>query len=84
MISNGHSGIDYRVATLSKLSLTVIGIIKQRLKTKRAFGRTEPNYRKASLLKILNLRKILYCHYKLCRSKLQNTFLIIIKNKHIH
>ena len=53
----GLSCNDYRVATLSKSYLTVIGIIMQGLKSKRAnrYGRavggTDPNYRKASLLK---------------------------------
>ena len=54
-------GDDYRVATLFKSYLTIKGIAMQKRQdnsnkpklTKRAirYGRTDPNYRKASLLK---------------------------------
>ena len=70
----GLSGYDYRVAALSKSYLTVIGISIQSLNsignsnlfkiTKRANCngrtdvRTDPNYRKASLLKRNNLNLI--------------------------
>ena len=63
----GHSGNEYRVATLYKLYLTTKEITMQSLKSidisnmpkltkrairsKRKYGRTDPNYRKASLLK---------------------------------
>ena len=62
--SYGLSGNDYRVVTVSKLYLTCIEIIMKVLNqednsnmsklTKKAirYGRTGPNYRKASLLEI--------------------------------
>ncbi len=60
---DGYSGKAYRVATLSKSYITSTGIIMQSLKqvnsnmpklTKKLTvtdGRTDPNYRKASLFK---------------------------------
>ena len=67
----GHSGNNYRVDTLSKLTLTTTGITMQSLKSGRMDGhadgrsdkRADHNYRKFSLLKIIMEIWTLDLHY---------------------